>query len=360
MEKVLQIFIRINSGGTKLSYSDLLLSIATAQWENLDAREVIHEFVDEINKIGNGFEFSKDFVLKSCLVLSDIGDIKFKVENFTKQNMSRIESEWNSISSALKLAVRLCARFGFNKDSLRSANAVIPIAYYLMKGGHGAEYLDKGMYRDDRDAIRQWLSRSLIKHVFSQSPDSLLATLRGLVQETTGQFPLPQIIDHFKGSNRSIMFTKEDVQSILEMEYRDKLAFTALALLYPSLNFSLSLHIDHIHPRKGFHRATLVKLGYADPLVQEELKEKSELLPNLQFLQSMSNTEKSGMPFEQWLSMEHRSEDERTSFMTTNHIPLHAPLGMEHFREFYQAREAVLRNKLMAVLGVSSDQPETA
>ena len=64
LDKVLQIFIRINSGGTKLSYSDLLLSIATAQWKEKDAREVIHEFVDEINAIGDGFDFNKDFVLK--------------------------------------------------------------------------------------------------------------------------------------------------------------------------------------------------------------------------------------------------------------------------------------------------------
>lgn len=36
---------------------DLLLSIATAQWEEKDAREEIHHFVDEINAIGSGFSF---------------------------------------------------------------------------------------------------------------------------------------------------------------------------------------------------------------------------------------------------------------------------------------------------------------
>jgi uncharacterized protein with ParB-like and HNH nuclease domain len=54
LDKVLNIFIRVNSGGTKLSYSDLLLSIASAQWENHDAREEIIEFVDDINAIGDG------------------------------------------------------------------------------------------------------------------------------------------------------------------------------------------------------------------------------------------------------------------------------------------------------------------
>jgi len=87
LDKVLQIFIRVNSGGTKLSYSDLLLSIATAQWKEKDAREAIHDFVDEINVIGDGFKFNKDLILKGCLVLSDLNHVRFKVDNFTKSNM---------------------------------------------------------------------------------------------------------------------------------------------------------------------------------------------------------------------------------------------------------------------------------
>jgi uncharacterized protein with ParB-like and HNH nuclease domain len=61
LDKVLNIFIRVNSSGTILSYSDLLLSIAAAQWTKLDARETITAFVDELNGIGNGFDFNKDW-----------------------------------------------------------------------------------------------------------------------------------------------------------------------------------------------------------------------------------------------------------------------------------------------------------
>src|SRR6185295_18455011 len=46
LERVLNIFIRLNSGGTVLSYSDLLLSIAVAQWKKIDARKEIHKLVD--------------------------------------------------------------------------------------------------------------------------------------------------------------------------------------------------------------------------------------------------------------------------------------------------------------------------
>jgi len=91
LDKVLNIFIRVNSGGTQLSYSDLLLSIATAQWKEKDAREEITSFVDEINGVGDGFNVNKDFVLKSCLVLGGFKEIAFKVDNFNQENMLHIE-----------------------------------------------------------------------------------------------------------------------------------------------------------------------------------------------------------------------------------------------------------------------------
>ncbi len=70
IERVLDIFVRVNSGGTVLSYSDLLMSIATAQWKDLDARAEVHGLVDALNATGQGFNFSQDTVLKSGLVLA--------------------------------------------------------------------------------------------------------------------------------------------------------------------------------------------------------------------------------------------------------------------------------------------------
>ena len=87
VERVLDIFIRVNSAGTVLSYSDLLLSIATAQWKERDARGAIHGLVDGLNATGQGFAFTQDVVLKSGLVLAGIGDIGFKVKNFTTENI---------------------------------------------------------------------------------------------------------------------------------------------------------------------------------------------------------------------------------------------------------------------------------
>ena len=140
LDKVLNIFIRVNSGGTQLSYSDLLLSIATAQWKEKDAREEITSFVDEINAIGDGFNINKDFVLKSCLVLSDFKDIAFKVDNFNQQNMIKIEKSWDKISEAIKSAFLLLSSLGYHRETLTSNNAIIPIAYYLNKIGNPENY----------------------------------------------------------------------------------------------------------------------------------------------------------------------------------------------------------------------------
>jgi len=135
LDKVLNIFIRVNSGGTVLSYSDLLLSVATAQWEKQDARKEITSFVDELNRMGDGFNFNKDLVLKSSLMLADFTDIAFKVDNFNKANMLKIETQWDEIKNAMREAVRLFVGFGYNRDTLTANYPIIPIAYYLKRIG---------------------------------------------------------------------------------------------------------------------------------------------------------------------------------------------------------------------------------
>lgn len=69
-DRVSDIFVRVNSGGVVLTKSDLLLSIATAQFEGRDAREEIHGLVDDLNDTEPGFRFTK--VSSSRLVWSSL------------------------------------------------------------------------------------------------------------------------------------------------------------------------------------------------------------------------------------------------------------------------------------------------
>ncbi|MDK9345070.1 DUF262 domain-containing protein [Propionibacterium freudenreichii] len=118
-------------GGTVLAYSDLLLSIATAQWKDRDARQEVHGLVDELNAVGAGFSFSKDLILKSGLVLSGIPDIGFKVKNFTTEKHGEAGGPVGRdrcVASRRRWPVqRLRSVWGY-----LSANSVlIPVALYL-------------------------------------------------------------------------------------------------------------------------------------------------------------------------------------------------------------------------------------
>jgi uncharacterized protein with ParB-like and HNH nuclease domain len=170
LDKVLNIFIRVNSGGTKLSYSDLLLSFATSQWETRDAREEINDFVDEINQIGRGFNINKDMVLKASLVLCDISDISFKVDNFNSTNMLIIENEWDNISKAIRDALKLISSFGFSRDNITSNYLIIPVACYLKSIGLPNNFETSTSRIDDRKKIKLWFCVSITQKSIQLCP----------------------------------------------------------------------------------------------------------------------------------------------------------------------------------------------
>lgn len=359
LDKVLQIFIRINQGGTKLSYSDLLLSIATAQWQKLDARKVIHEFVDKINDIGKGFNFNKDFVLKSCLVLADIKDIKFKVDNFSSENMAIIEDQWEKIAEAISLAIRLAAHFGFDDKTLTSANAIIPIAYFLKTHSIGERILHAGDQEQNRLAIKQWLIRALVKKVFGGTPDNLYPIYRQLIRENGATFPLQQIIDRYSGTNKSLEFYEDDIENLLNVSYGSSFAFMLLSLFYP-LNHDYEFHQDHIHPKKHFTPKRLQALGIESDETREAFLERVNKLANLQLLQATPNTEKSGKMFKDWLAETQTGTSQLHQYKDLHLIPADASLEFSDFLEFFEARQTLIRKRLNEILRVKRSEEVVA
>lgn len=357
LDKVLQIFIRINSGGTKLSYSDLLLSIATAQWKEKDAREIIHDFVDEINRIGDGFDFNKDFVLKSCLVLADFKDIKFKVDNFTKSNMKVIEENWNKTAASITSAIELVSKYGYNRKNLTTTNAIIPIAYFIYKNDLEDKILHSSTHEDDRKSINLWLARVILKGTFGGTPDAIYPVMRNLINEHIGCFPLAEIIEYYRGKRKSISFSEDDVENILDIQYGHKRAFSALSLLYSSLNYSFKYHLDHIHPKSFFKTRKLNSLGITDENQKENFKNKFNSLPNLQLLQATANTEKSDKSFEEWLAKKYPNQTDRANYLLQNHITNDLSLKFIDFADFYDKRRNILKREYMQLLNIKKEEP---
>lgn len=349
LDKVLNIFIRVNSGGTQLSYSDLLLSIATAQFEEKDAREEIIGFVDEINTIGDGFNFDKDFVLKTCLVLSDFGDIAFKVYNFTKDNILTIEKNWDRISEAMRLAITLVSSFGYTRDTLTSNNAIIPISYYLLKRGLPHNFVQSSNYIDERNQIHKWLILSLLKRTFSGQPDNVLRRLRQVLLEQNSSFPLTKIVEKLKGGTKSIVFNDDEIENLFYYRYGQSYTFSALALLYPSLDFRNKFHQDHIFPKTLFTNKRLIEEGITEPNKVEFYLNNFNYLANLQLLEGISNQEKSDTDFEEWLYRTCPIEQERKDYMNKHYIP-DIDLSFDNFENFVTERKKLMANKFKSLL----------
>lgn len=250
LDTVLNIFIRVNSGGTVLSYSDLLLSVATAQWTDRDAREAVHRLVDEINNIGQGFTFSKDLVLKSGLVILDKNDIRFKVDNFDRATMADLEKRWDEIGSALKLAASLLADFGFSGATLTANSVLIPVADYLNRRGLGVNYRTGSAHREDREKLRRWVQRSLMKAgVWGSGLDRLLTGLRLMFRQSgSGGWPTEAIEREMERQGKPLSFSSTELEDLLELEYGAKRLYPMLAMLYPGVDTRNQFHEDHIFP----------------------------------------------------------------------------------------------------------------
>jgi uncharacterized protein with ParB-like and HNH nuclease domain len=351
LDKVLNIFIRVNSAGTILSYSDLLLSIATAQWKSKDARELVNDFVDEINDIGNGFDFNKDFVLKSCLVLSDISDIAFKVKNFTTENMKVIEGRWEDIVYAVYLSIELINVFGFSKEFLSSANAMIPIAYYFFKNKFDDSFINSKNYAENRKNIFTWLTSSLLARAFSGTPDNILRPIRKIIQESAdNEFPLDAIRDKFRGTNKTIVFNDEALDSLLELQHQKPLSFSVLALLYPHLDFRNHFHQDHIFPKKIFKKDNLDKFPFPD-LKKEFYLKRHNTIQNLQLLEGRENCSKSSKDFKIWLHETYPDKISRHNYLERNYIPTDISLEFTDFAGFIERRKSLMKKKLREIIG---------
>lgn len=97
-DDIVEIFIRANSGGTYLGKSDLLFSLLTSSWEEAD--EKMEDLLEVLNK--TGYNFTRDFILKTCLVLFDKG-ARYQVDKFRDDTTrQKIEDEWDKVTSAIE------------------------------------------------------------------------------------------------------------------------------------------------------------------------------------------------------------------------------------------------------------------
>ena len=351
LDKALQIFVRMNDGGTPLSHSDLLLSIAVAQWTHHDAREEIHKLVDELNRVGEGFTFSKDLVLKAGLMLSGIGSVGFRVDNFSRENMAKFEDNWARIKDTLNLTVRLVSSFGFSGQNLTAHNAILPIAYYLHKKNPDRLYLTHSSCEQDRQIIRIWLIQSLLKSgVWGSGLDSLLTAIREAIQQgESDTFPDFPIREEMSRRGKLLIFDQEEIEHLVDMRYGDRLTFALLSLLFPFVDLRNQFHVDHVFPSARFTDRQLRGAGIAEDEIAD-CQIKKDQLANLQLLDGAENLEKSATMPVDWLSAHFTDPGTRDAYRE-KHLLGQIPDSMADFGSFHDARRERLKARISELLG---------
>ena len=362
IDHVLDVFIRTNSGGTQLAFSDLLISIAIAHWDG-DFRKELDDLTKQIYGSSEmGFYLERDWVLKTSLMLIN-ADVSFKVKNFTKEQVKRIQAEWSKIKECIKETLRLIRwRFGINPQSLISKNAVIPVCYYLYKQCQDEKPLfctinDLAKNHENRDRISRWFYMALLKGVFGGQADTMLRGMREILGKNLNQplFPLEKIIERYKATNKDLRFDEEYIDKLLSIQHGEGRCRALLHLLFPEMNVTEVFHIDHLHPKSHFYEEKLKKIErlandekrldyYIDPLHWNTI-------PNLHLLNNSQNLVKSDRSLRDWI------DDPNVHLSEESLLVPGADLSFEAFPEFFEERRKALKLRLMDRVTMSERLP---
>jgi hypothetical protein len=243
-EDVVEVFIRANSGGTKLGKSDLLFSLLKASWDHAD--EEMEDFLAELNQ--HGFAFTRDFILKTCLTLLDKG-ARYEVTKFREQNVrDEIEQKWASISDAVKDVLDFVVGKTFIRcdKALPSYLALIPLIYVRY---HFPEAWQTAREKD------VYLIRSLLAGAFSGTPDQIIDESVTKIK-LTQTFDVAEMFEVIRSKNRSLELTED---RFWQMGYGSDTIHLLFNLWYRDFNYTPAYsnnwpQVDHIFPQSALKR----------------------------------------------------------------------------------------------------------
>ncbi|MFP6158243.1 DUF1524 domain-containing protein [Helicobacter pylori] len=327
LNKVLNIFIRVNSGGVKLSYSDLLMSILTASFSS-DIREKMKELVDALKE--KGFpNVGQDQVLKTCLLL--IGkDTTFELKNFNKNNIKEIEENWEKITDSIYNAAKLLENFGY-AGYLGSAYILSSLAYFY--------FLNPKMDKNDEEQALKFVRNAQITSYFTPSTDTKLSAIAHSIKESRTF----EAFNHnlAKHQTSPLKITNDVIEDIV-CSSSDARVFPVLQILYPNLNYkTTTFHIDHIYPKSKFKKE--------NKKLDKDFCENH--LYNLQLLEGQENSAKKDKDPEVWLKEEYKDNQQAIEeYKKRNYIDPNLKLEWENIKEFREKREEAIITKLKEVL----------
>ncbi len=354
-DDVVEIFIRANSGGTRLGKSDLLFSLLASTWD--DANDEMEELLESLNK--HGFAFTRDFVLKTCLTLLDRG-ARYEVDKFRKAGVREsIEANWGKISDAIRDVLDFVRGKTFiqSDKAIPSYLALIPLIY--------ARYHFPDAWQGAHD-VDTYLLRTLLVGAFSGTPDQLIDDCVRKIKELKG-FDAKAIFGTIRTAGRSLELTDE---RLWQMGYGSETVHLLFNLWYRQFNYTPAYEanlpqVDHIFPQSLLKKVKAINPDTGRRDLMKYRHWHRDQLANCMLLTAQENgpSGKRDTPPEKWFA------NKDASYLEMHLIPQDEELWkLENFEKFIEARKALIRAKFAHLLvprpavagATASTQPATA
>lgn len=295
-DKVLDIFVRTNSGGTQLSYSDLLFSTIKSKWS--EARNNFESLLNSIND-NDRHKFTSDFVLKTALVIyaKNSDEVRYKTKNFKSSLILDIKKDWTKIERAIKLCIDIIndKMFLTSHKCIPSYNALIPIIFWIFKNNlKGFGNSNNSISDHDIDMIRTWLIKSLLSGIFGGQSDAILYKCKETLLSTYNekQFPALDIEKRINLETKKSMKIDEDILN--NVKYNSGDSFLVLSICYKgSINFKPRLNGNLPEQDHIFSKNELKQAKFPDEMINS--------IFNIRYISSNENKSKSDTPFADWI-----------------------------------------------------------
>ncbi len=349
-EKVLDIFIRANDGGTKLSKSDLLMSMITLRWEDLHARNVTEELVYHLREVlDQEKSFDRDYLLRSGLFFNDL-DFAFKISNFTPRNIAIIENTWLAVEKGLRLSAEIFKKANITGGNLTASNAVMLVACFIYKLNKGIPIDQWSCPESDVETIRKWIISVLFNGVLGGAANITMELYRRVLNDSqlqTDGFPAQILIANLKKRGRVMEFNDEAVQRFAATDAKGRLGQPALSLLYDRTDWSAEPWVVlQIIPAYRLEEDRLLSVGVPMGEVAQ-FKSWSGRLANCLLMTQAESREYHQLDFEDWITS--RSE----AWLEEHFLPNNFSLYHERcFLDFIKARTALISIRLASVFVV--------
>ena len=342
LEKVLNIFVRTNSGGKPLTKGDLLLSVITVNWSGSNQENARQFVVDIVKKVSDGgYKVDKDWVL-GCILYILNKYVKLNVNNFDKNVSSEIYNNKENISKSIVAACNLLNRYGMQERGLTTKLALLPIIYHIYKYKL-ADTISKAYVNGQLKSVesgiyvqmRTWLFRAIVTNLFEAGTNDILKKIQG-IQQTKGDkdnFPIVEIINQID----KLKVDDALIENLIETE--KKAAFPVLNIIYSStsaksyLKPNTDYDIDHIHAQVNFNPA--------------DGDTRYNTIPNLQLLTYDENRSKNAMTLSDWWTK--KTLGQKEDYL----LPYPFKTDIADFNDFFDTRKTWLSSILAEKLDAS-------